>query len=222
MSPTLPVYQTGVVLNWRPDVAGTGGATTIKIGALAAVSLKLADGSTDPGAADIVAGQIYPIWFDGTAFRMITASSTRSGTSLLCASASASATAYTCSMSPTLPVYQTGVVLNWRPDVAGTGGATTIKIGALAAVSLKLADGSTDPGAADIVAGQIYPIWFDGTAFRMITSNPVVAQSAVARPACSVSLRGRLWHVFGATNVKDSVSVCAKDATNTYDWRVLY
>jgi hypothetical protein len=46
--------------------------------------------------------------------------------------------------------------------------------------------------------------------------------TATAKPACSVSTRGTFWVTQGATNVKDSVEVCAKDAANAYAWRTIY
>lgn len=92
----------------------------------------------------------------------------QSGRAILCTSASASGRAYTCSMSPTLTTYTIGMIVNWKPDVNGAGGATTLNIDALSAKPIKLSDGTTNPGASDIVAGRLYPIWYDGTAFRKL------------------------------------------------------
>jgi hypothetical protein len=146
----------------------------------------------------------------------------QSGSPLLCASASGSSTAYTCSMSPTLTVYTAGMTLDWVPDVTGSGGATTLNVDTLGAISLRLADGATNPGPADAVAGRLYGVWYDGAVFRI--SGPVVPAGVLgeALPACGTAVRGRLWFVAGATGVKDSLSVCAKDATNAYLWRPLY
>ena len=146
----------------------------------------------------------------------------QSGSPLLCGSASGSATAYTCSMAPTLTAYTAGMTLDWVPDVTGAGGATTLNVDTLGTISLKLADGATNPGPADAMAGRLYSIWYDGAVFRI--SGPVVPAgvSGEALPACGTAVRGRLWFVAGATGVKDSLSVCAKDSTNTYAWRPLY
>jgi hypothetical protein len=145
----------------------------------------------------------------------------QSGQTLLCASSSASATTYTCSLAPSLNIYTSGMVLNWIPDVSAAGGATTLNVDTLGAQPVKLADGVTNPVAADVIAGQMYPIWYDGTVFRLLESTLATA-SAGTQPACSSALRGRIWTIFGATGVKDSVTVCAKDATNSYAWRVIY
>jgi hypothetical protein len=143
----------------------------------------------------------------------------QAGASLLCQSASGSATAYTCGMSPTLGAYTTGMLVHWLPDVGGAGGASTLNVDALGAKPLKLWDGS-DPTAADVAAGTLYTLWYDGTAFR-IQALPAVANLAT-RPACAAATSGRIWLTAGGAGVKDDVSVCAKDAANSYGWRVLY
>jgi hypothetical protein len=144
----------------------------------------------------------------------------QAGTSLFCKSASNSGAAYTCLMSPTLAAYTTGMVLHWSPDVAGTGGATTLNADGVGARPVKLWDGILDPAPGDIVAGSLYSLWYDGAVFR-IQSSPGVT-SLPTRPACATALAGRVWLTSGAAGVKDDVSVCAKDAANSYAWRVLY
>ncbi|MGD0500046.1 MAG: hypothetical protein ABSC23_16600 [Bryobacteraceae bacterium] len=91
----------------------------------------------------------------------------QSGNALLCASASGSATSYTCLMSPTIAAYTSGMVLHWRPDVSNAGGSTTLNVDTLGAKPVKLADGTSDPPAAGVVAGRLYDIWYDGSAFRL-------------------------------------------------------
>ena len=92
----------------------------------------------------------------------------QSGQTLLCASASASGFAYSCSMSPTLTAYTTGMLINWLPDVNGTGGATTLNIDVLGPQPITLSDGTTNPGASDIMARHMYLLWFDGANFRKL------------------------------------------------------
>lgn len=43
-----------------------------------------------------------------------------------------------------------------------------------------------------------------------------------AKPSCNSSKRGVLWFTQGSTGVKDSLEVCAKDASGSYNWRLLY
>jgi hypothetical protein len=97
----------------------------------------------------------------------------QSGQSLLCPSASSSGSTYTCSMSPSLTVYSTGMLVNWRPDLNAAGGPTTLNIDALGAKPIKLNDGTTDPSSTDIVAGRLYLLWYDGTLMR-IQSGAVI------------------------------------------------
>jgi len=144
----------------------------------------------------------------------------QSGAMWLCSSAGSSS-AYTCGLSPTLQAYSTGMVLAWKPNVNGAGGATTLNVDTLGAVTVKQADGVTDPTGADIVAGRLYKVWHDGTVFRLMTPG-VNAASAATQPACNASQRGRWWQTLGGTGVKDTVTVCAKDAGDAYAWRVIY
>lgn len=153
---------------------------------------------------------------------MPTLASEQSGGALLCASASGSGTTYTCSLSPTLSAYTAGMTLHWEPDVSDAGGPTTLNVDTLGAMPVKLPDGATDPGPGDLVAGRVRQIWYDGAVFRLL--EPVVPAGILgeALPACSSTVRGRLWFVAGATGAKDSLSVCAKDSSNTFAWRSLY
>jgi hypothetical protein len=79
----------------------------------------------------------------------------QSGSALLCASAGGSGSAYTCSMNPTLTAYTPGMVLFLKPDVSSAGAGVTIDMDTLGPVPVRLADGVTDPTAAEIVAGRL-------------------------------------------------------------------
>ena len=125
-------------------------------------------------------------------------------------------------MSPTLTALTTGMVLHWKPDVSGTGGAATLNVDTLGAVSIKLPDGITDPAPGDLVAGRILEISYDGAAFRLLSARAPAGVLGEAQPTCSANVQGRLWFVAGMTGIKDSLTVCAKDSTNTYAWRTLY
>jgi hypothetical protein len=94
----------------------------------------------------------------------------QAGRALLCASSSGSSTAYRCQLNPTADAYVTGMVLHWAPDVTGSG-AMTLNVDTLGAAPVKMADGATDPPA--VVAGQMYPLWYDGQRFRMIASTTI-------------------------------------------------
>lgn len=139
-----------------------------------------------------------------------------------CVSSSGSAASYTCALAPTLTAYTVGMVLNWTPDVTAPGGPVTLNTDFLGAIPLKLADGLTDPGPGDIVGGRMQQIWYDGSHFRLL--NEVIPSGVLGDvlPTCSVAARGRLWFVAGASGAKDSLTICAKDATDAYSWRTLF
>ncbi len=146
----------------------------------------------------------------------------QSGAAVLCASASGSGTSYTCSLSPSLGSYEPGMRLHWIPDVGGTGGVTTLEVDLLGAKRLRMSGGLADPTTADIQAGSMYDVWYDGTEFRFVSDGLVTESVTAARPTCEVSISGRIWYTQGGTGVKDGLSVCAKDETDAYGWRILY
>jgi hypothetical protein len=203
---------------------GGGGVTTIKNTGTTVGTRSILDLSSGPGVllATSDSGQSILVQSSLDTAVVQTRSSEQSGATLLCESASGSGTTYSCVLSPTLSTYTAGMVLHWKPDANGIGGATTLNVDTIGPAAVKLTDGITDPGTGDITAGRVYEIWYDGTGFRLL--NPVVPSGVLgeAQPACGVGVRGRQWFVVGAAGVKDSLSVCAKDASNTYAWRDLY
>ncbi len=92
----------------------------------------------------------------------------QAGTPLLCASASGSGTTYTCSLSPTLTTYTTGMVLNWKVDTTSTTASPTLNVDSLGAKPVVDFQGNSLASAA-LVSGAGYPIWYDGTHMRCMT-----------------------------------------------------
>jgi hypothetical protein len=220
------IYGCAASNTWTVEgTGGSGGGGAVAVdnnGALA-------------GSRDVVnfipgSGILNVITDDGTKINVqqgvdsavvLTRAGDQSGQTLLCSSIGGSGSSYMCAMSPTLSGYQKGMVLNWTPDVNGAGGATTLNVDALGAHSVKLPDGILDPAIGDLIGGKMYPVWFDGSTFRLIAWSATTALAGT-QPACSTSTRGRIWDILGANGVKDAISVCAKDATDAYAWRVLY
>jgi len=210
---------------WAVESSGSGGSLTVKADGVVVGSprpqinvipgLGIGTGVTDTGT------EINIQHFADTAV-LTTKTVAQSGSLLLCSSASASSSAYTCTMSPTLGAYSMGLILSWVPDVSGSGGATTLNVDTLGAKSLKLADGVTDPASGDVVGGRMYSIWYDGTVFRLPLSPAIAGTGGETQPACAADQRGRLWFVLGATGVKDGLLVCSKSAADSYVWAVLY
>jgi len=55
-----------------------------------------------------------------------------------------------------------------------------------------------------------------------VNGGVMLKNGGVSQPACSSATRGLFWAAQGASGVKDSVQICAKDAANTYAWRTVY
>jgi hypothetical protein len=144
----------------------------------------------------------------------------QSGRDLFCESASASATQYSCSLSPSLTALTKGMELNWKPDVNSAGNASTLSIDALGPIAIKLPDGASDPAAGDLQAGRLTQLWYDGSVFRMVSAqSPIVG---AGRPSCAAATQSRIWFTPGTAGLKDELAVCAKDAANLFAWRVVY
>jgi hypothetical protein len=208
---------------WKPQFPGAPGMSsiTVKSGAFSAPTsvLNLVAGS----------GFLINVLDTGTETRVqpaldtavvVTNTRLQSGEALFCSAEAGASDHYTCSLDPAPAAYQTGMVLYWRPLSTPIGNAVTLAVGSLASKAVKLNDGHSDPAAGDILAGHLYPLWFDGSVFRLSTSPGIGGN--LPRPACDVLLRGRFWQVPGDTGAKDEVAVCAKDGADQYDWRPLY
>lgn len=218
------IYGCSAANTWTPQSAGGSGSTTIEntgtvVGIRPIVNLSTGTGVvqaiSDTGTAISIQSSLDTSFVESRP-------SEQAGASLFCNSASGSATAYTCAMSPTLAAFTTGMVLHWKPDVSATGGPATLNVDSLGALSIKLPDGLTDPAPGDLVAGRILEIWYDGAVFRLLSARAPAGVLGEAQPTCSSNVQGRLWYVAGMTGVKDSLTVCAKDSTNAYAWRTLY
>jgi hypothetical protein len=75
----------------------------------------------------------------------------------------------------------------------------------------------TAPGANIVISETA-----DTVTYSSVATNSLQLQTAGAQPACSASVRGTLWQTNGGPGVKDSVSICAKDAADAYAWRTIY
>ena len=93
------------------------------------------------------------------------------GTPKYCADAGANDT-YTCSMSPAITSYVTGVHYAFKANTANTG-AATINFNSLGAKTIKKAVGgvTTDLADNDIRAGQFVLVTYDGTNMQMQSTS---------------------------------------------------
>ena|SRR6185369_12230201 len=78
----------------------------------------------------------------------------------------------------------------------------------------------------DVITAPQQSFLLDYSANMAIGGGLMVNALAQAKPACNAAngplIPGMIWYTAGAAGVKDSVQVCAKDATNTWNWRVIY
>lgn len=68
-------YFVGMKVRFLPGNANTG-ASTVNVATIGAINIKLADGSTDPAANDILADSEIQLTYDGTVFRIVVSAST--------------------------------------------------------------------------------------------------------------------------------------------------
>ena len=210
---------------WEPQsVSGVGGNASWEASGTAVGSRSITNLVAGVGLVSILSdtGSKINIQQSLNTAVVLTKNAHQAGTDLFCGSTTNSAATYRCVMSPTLTTYSTAMVLFWRPDVENVTGAVTLEIDGLGAKAVKLIDGVSDPLAGDMKAGQLYPVWYDGTQFRLLMSSDAERIRTGTRSACDTGRRGQLWHVFGGSGEKDTVTVCAKDAAGAYDWRGIY
>jgi len=108
-------------------------------------------------------------------------------------------------------------------DGSGDPGDAEITLNYIKANADRLKLGTVSGGAKMVIMpdGDIGIGTSDPTQ-KLEVSGGVRLNTADARPACGATTRGTFWFIRGAVGVKDSVAVCAKDAANAYDWRVIY
>ncbi len=102
--------------------------------------------------------------------------------------------------------------------------ASTIPLATWSASGGSWASGSSEVALQGVgpgfVAGSNVTLTQTGNSLTIAAS--LEALPSGAQPTCTVSTGGFLWYLPGASGVKDTIQVCAKDATNTYSWRTLY
>jgi hypothetical protein len=239
LNPTLGSYMEGMVLHWIPDVNGAGGATTLNVDTLGMRPMKQADGVSNPGPSDIIAGQLYSLWYDGAAFRLTggggaagsggladpgsngvvyrngsgttrPASASEMSGPFACQDAG-STQAYACNLSPPITTYGIGTAYWFHANTANQGPAT-INFNSLGAKTIKKL-ANQDLAAADIKAGQWVMLTYDGTYMQMQsqTANPASGGGAVS------SVFGRSGAIVSQTGDYTAAQVTnAVDATASY------
>lgn len=98
--------------------------------------------------------------------------SMQSGAANYCAPAGASATTYTCNLTPALSAYSAGLIVVFKPDVNNSG-ASTLNVNSLGAKNIqKLSSGSlTALSAGDLDSDAVYTLRYNGTVFVVDPSS---------------------------------------------------
>lgn len=176
-----------VALNtWAPQSVGASITTIENSGALVGAG-SIMDFSAGRGNILATSGNGTEISVQNSADTsvLLTRGDQQAGITLFCASNSSGApgVTYVCAMNPTLTAYTAGMTINWKPDVNGAGGAMTLNVDTLGAISLFKVDGVTAPGSSDIAAGQLYQLWYDGAVFRIFSSGSGSSGTGLTGPA---------------------------------------
>lgn len=139
------------------------------------------------------------LWFDTPVLNTATIAAVDSTTSMTidshtCFAAGDSDPHALCTTNVTVPAYVFGnqAKLDFVPDFTNAGGAYDIAVSGGAAHGVKLANGTSNPGAGDLAAGQHYLLISDGTNYRInnctscsmlysqMTNDPPNVQSLLA------------------------------------------
>lgn len=217
-APPFTAYATGMIVNFKAATANTG-AATVNFNSIGAGAIKKVAGgvTTALDDNDIRAGQWVTVVYDGTNFQMISAlgnagSSSGSGISS-CVPTSASATAYTCTPSPAVGSYTTGLTLAFKPDIDNSGNAT-VDVNGLGVKNLVTLTGSGVLGslsAGDIQADAEYVIIYDGTYFQVIGKQ--LAVDIIANEGSSLTKRSILDFLGAGVNCIDNAGGSRTECT---------
>lgn len=95
------------------------------------------------------------------------------------------ATAYIVAPTTPLTAIAAGNTVDFMPHVTGTGGATTLVVSALAAITIKkrIGNGLVDLADSDLPLGCIVTVKYDGTYFQLINVKPYIAAASIASAA---------------------------------------
>jgi hypothetical protein len=120
---------------------------------------------------------------------------------------------YDSTYSPTTGSYNILIGYNsWTP---ATTTSNFLNIGGLIF-------GTNLSNAANIVSTGSVGIGTTNPGEKLEVNGGIRLNTTTAKPTCDATHQGTLWFTQGATGVKDTLEVCAKDATDAYAWRTLY
>lgn len=181
----LPSYSSKMLVEFTPSITNTG-ATTLNVSALGTKPIVGQSGSA-LAAGDLVAGRTYAAAYDGTSFRLITATDTYvnalaaavfaslitaelpgfAGAALVSGTDGGAANTYTLTPSDALASYGARMTALFSPAATNTG-VSTLNISGLGAKSILSVSGAALV-AGDLTAGDTFAAVYDGTQFRLLS-----------------------------------------------------
>ena len=99
---------------------------------------------------------------------LATKAGVQAGGYVYCADAAGSGTTYTCSVTPTLTAYTTGMLVVFKPGTASSG-ASTLNIDSVGAKTILNSDGLTAIATSDLLANGVYVLQYNGTNLVILT-----------------------------------------------------
>jgi hypothetical protein len=92
--------------------------------------------------------------------------------------AGGTANALTLTLSPAITVYSTGIMIQFITGATPNTGAATMNVNGVGVQNLRHRNGLTELAAHNIAAGASYTIIYDGTLFRLLNPDLIVAAGA--------------------------------------------
>lgn len=178
---TLAAYSAGLVVAFAAIATNTG-TMTAKVGSLAVKTIyKHKNVALEKG--DIRAGQIVTLRYDDAAGAWQLQSGLGNAPHVAATDSSGTPNVITLTPSPALTALYTGLLVTFKAANTSTANVT-INISGLGATALRKT-ASVEIPAGDIVSGQSYTAYYDGTQFLLVGA-PATAVTPI-NPVCAVS-----------------------------------
>ncbi|MGC9046813.1 MAG: hypothetical protein ACP5IC_01710 [Minisyncoccia bacterium] len=120
---------------------------------------------------------------------------------------------YDTTYSPTTGSYN--ILLGYNAWTPATTTSNFLNIGGLI-FGTNLSTTTNAVSSGNVGIGTI------GPGEKLEVNGGIRLNTTDAKPTCDSFHRGTLWFTQGGAGVKDTLEVCAKDATDTYGWRTIY
>jgi hypothetical protein len=202
LTPALTAHIPGLPIYYKVAVANTG-ATTLAVNGLAPVAIVKA-GNVALGAADLKAGQIVGVCYDGGAYQLVSVTNINAlwhrhdgGNSSISspldyAEDIGTVNGYAGTYTPALAAHVIGMPLSLKPGSTNTGDSTFTPNGLTPKALLRMNGQALGPG--DVVQNSIITMMYDGLAYRI--TSPIAATVHKSDAAALFLAEG--WYKFPA------------------------